>query len=33
MSKELLINAGITFFVVLGALAINEKFIRPNIGG
>jgi hypothetical protein len=31
MSKELLINLGGTFAVVLAALVINEKFIKPNM--
>jgi hypothetical protein len=31
MSKELLINLGGTFVVVLAAIVINEKFIKPNM--
>lgn len=30
-TKEMMINAGVTLVVVLGALAINEKFIKPRL--
>ena len=33
MSKEMLINAGITLVVVMAALAIHEKFVSPKIIG
>ena len=32
MSKELLINLGVTFVVVLAALTIHDRFIKPNLG-
>lgn len=30
-TKEMLINSGITFAVVLGALAAHDAFIRPRM--
>lgn len=31
MDKQLWINLGGTFVIVLAALVINEKFIKPNM--
>ncbi len=32
MNKELWINLGGTFLVVIAALIIHDKFIAPNMG-
>lgn len=32
MSKEMLINAGVTLVVVVVALAAYDKLIKPNMG-
>ena len=32
MSKEMLVNAGITLAVVLVALTVHQKFVAPKLG-
>jgi len=32
MSKEMLINAGITLVVVVVALGVYDKLVKPNLG-
>lgn len=32
MNKELWINAGVTFIVVIGAMYTYNKLISPNLG-
>lgn len=32
MNKEILINAGVTMFVVLTTLVIYDKVVKPYIG-